>query len=88
MNWILTTTELPQCKHCTSDGNFSDPCICVNCSGELFILSLCELPYDDELGGPNHYWGAENGSYDEDVDGVIVAWCPIPNVEPVLKAIE
>lgn len=78
MEWIKTKNKLPQTKHYTSDGYFSDNCVCLNSAGELFVLALCE---DSE----NLYWATENDFYDEDVEGEIIAWMPIPPCDEILK---
>lgn len=75
--WHKASEELPKMRHFTADGDFSDLCVCINETGEHKILVLCE-------NSDYTYWAYGydgEGLYDDDMDGEITHWMPIPEIK-------
>lgn len=72
--WHNVSEELPKMAHFTTDGDYSDSCVCINEHGEHKMLVLCE-------NRDYTYWAyAYDGEdlYDEETEGKITHWMYIP----------
>lgn len=82
-HWFKCKDNLPDCPHATDGGRFSDMCVCLCSSGELYILALNEQYDEDE--GTTYYWGTYDEIFDEEIYGEIIAWLPLPPTDGLIK---